>query len=555
MRRKRQRPRDSPSPGHGDKLGRGKRGGGPGRLGEEGHSIRIAQVPPFRLGEAMVDPPRRLVSRGERSVILEPRMMQVLVLLAEARGEVVSRDELIARCWGGRIVVENAINRVISRLRQTGAELGGETFRLETITKVGYRLVVGETVEAPPADPPFPWPTQERPSPRLAGRAAPVRMTRRGLIAAGTAATMAGAAGAWLWFRKPAHVPPAEAVELHRRAQIAQRQGQPEQVRQAIAFFRRATEIDPLYAEAWGGLALCYRHILEGYGMAEMAGLPGLIESAARRALALDPDNGDARLALAIVKPWFRNWGPMERDVESVAADHPRHWFALAQLGIGRYEMGRWRDGLAHTDRQIEVEPLIPIPRAMRARALWSLGRLLEAEAEYDAAVQRWPGNAMLWQGRFAFLVHSGRPGAATAFAMNPETQPERFPPEAMEALLAFARAIERRNPADIAASVAAQLRDNDLRATPTATAVFTILGRGDLAFQAMERYFFGAPAGEIGPTATAPGPYDRRYTYFLFTPPLAPLRRDRRFAALLDRLGLESYWRESGTLPDYRRT
>ena len=77
-------------------------------MGEESRSIKLAQVPPFRLGEVLVDPPRRRVARGERSEILEPRVMQVLVLLAEARGAVVSRDELIERCWGGRIVGENS---------------------------------------------------------------------------------------------------------------------------------------------------------------------------------------------------------------------------------------------------------------------------------------------------------------------------------------------------------------------------------------------------------------------------------------------------------------
>ena len=47
--------------------------------------------------------------------------MQVLVALAQARGRVITRDELIERCWGGRIVGENAIDRVISRIRQVAA--------------------------------------------------------------------------------------------------------------------------------------------------------------------------------------------------------------------------------------------------------------------------------------------------------------------------------------------------------------------------------------------------------------------------------------------------
>ncbi len=43
------------------------------------------------------------------------------------------------------------------------------------------------------------------------------------------------------------------------------------------------------------------------------------------------------------------------------------------------------------------------------------------------------------------------------------------------------------------------------------------------------------------------------RNTYFLFMTRTAGLRRDARFGPLLDELGLEQYWRSSGTVPDYR--
>ncbi|MBV9061399.1 MAG: winged helix-turn-helix domain-containing protein, partial [Alphaproteobacteria bacterium] len=66
-------------------------------------------------------------------------MMQVLVALARANGAVLSRDELIRQCWGGRIVGDDAINRCVSKVRQL-ADLGGKAFEIETIPRVGYRL-------------------------------------------------------------------------------------------------------------------------------------------------------------------------------------------------------------------------------------------------------------------------------------------------------------------------------------------------------------------------------------------------------------------------------
>src|SRR3546814_6836414 len=67
--------------------------------------------------------------------------MQVLLALAEARSEIVRREDLTERCWEGRIVGEDAINRVLSRLRRVAEGIGEDSFRIETITKVGYRLV------------------------------------------------------------------------------------------------------------------------------------------------------------------------------------------------------------------------------------------------------------------------------------------------------------------------------------------------------------------------------------------------------------------------------
>ncbi len=93
------------------------------------------------LGAIQLDPPLLQAVNGDRSETLEPRVMQVLVALVQAEGRIVTRDELIARCWDGRVVGENAIHRVMSRIRHLAAEFGAESFQLENIPKVGYRIV------------------------------------------------------------------------------------------------------------------------------------------------------------------------------------------------------------------------------------------------------------------------------------------------------------------------------------------------------------------------------------------------------------------------------
>ena len=101
--------------------------------------IDLARQEHFRLGPLDVRPSSCEVQAGDASEILEPRVMQVLVALARRAGQVVSRDELITTCWGGRIVTDDAINRCLGRLRRLCQATGG--FKIETIPRVGYRLV------------------------------------------------------------------------------------------------------------------------------------------------------------------------------------------------------------------------------------------------------------------------------------------------------------------------------------------------------------------------------------------------------------------------------
>jgi TolB-like protein len=102
--------------------------------------IDLACEPAFRLGAAQVRPAFREVLVGPATVTLQPRVMQVLVCLAQTSGEPVSREVLAQRCWGGVAVSEDAINRCIQRLRRLSEEEAVDSFAIETIPRVGFRL-------------------------------------------------------------------------------------------------------------------------------------------------------------------------------------------------------------------------------------------------------------------------------------------------------------------------------------------------------------------------------------------------------------------------------
>lgn len=107
--------------------------------------IDLAKTAAFALGNATVRPSSCEIASTQQTVTIEPRVMQVLVALAQRSGETVTRDDLIAACWRGVVVGEDAIQRCIGRLRKVAAAVGG--FEIQTLNRVGYRL--RETSGAP----------------------------------------------------------------------------------------------------------------------------------------------------------------------------------------------------------------------------------------------------------------------------------------------------------------------------------------------------------------------------------------------------------------------
>lgn len=102
----------------------------------------------FDLAGWRVEPDsRRLIGAGGETR-LETKTMQVLVYLAHNPGRVVSRAELEARVWPGRVVTEDAVTNSIRKLRRAFNDSAREPRVIETIPKSGYRLIA-EVTPAP----------------------------------------------------------------------------------------------------------------------------------------------------------------------------------------------------------------------------------------------------------------------------------------------------------------------------------------------------------------------------------------------------------------------
>ena len=114
-----------------------------------------------------LDPGTRELRCGGELVPLEPQVFDLLVFLIENRARVVSKDDLMAAVWRGRIVSESTLTSRINAARKAVGDSGDEQVLIRTIARKGFRFVGALSDEpAPlpvkPARPAFPSP--ERPS-------------------------------------------------------------------------------------------------------------------------------------------------------------------------------------------------------------------------------------------------------------------------------------------------------------------------------------------------------------------------------------------------------
>ncbi len=97
----------------------------------------------FSLEGLRVMPPTGEVAGPGGVAKLDPKVMAVLVLMAENAGQVMLRDDLVARLWPHAVVSDDALTRCFYELRRQLAHAGGsERYRelFETLPKRGYRL-------------------------------------------------------------------------------------------------------------------------------------------------------------------------------------------------------------------------------------------------------------------------------------------------------------------------------------------------------------------------------------------------------------------------------
>lgn len=501
----------------------------------------LAARPDFDLGPISISPARRTVSGPAGEAHLEPLVMQVFLLMLDLRGTVVSRTELFDQVWGGIMVGDDSLNRVVARVRRIAAETAPGLFEIETIPRTGYRMT-GAILDAPA-------PTLQ--PPRDKGG---LGLTRRHMAAGAIGVTALAAGGFGLWSIRARD--DREFNELMDKGEEALEYGDP--FSNSGPYFQRAVAMRPGNAEAQGLFA--YSRAIRADN-AESGGVNLLLqeaESAVRTALALDPNEPNARLAQVLMQLSSLDFASTEDRLREILDGAPDNVHVMRHLWNLMQCVGRSRDALALVERAIAIKPLAASSNFPRAQLLWIVGRNAEADRVIDQAMQYWPSHRFVRFARFTIFAFTGRPRAALAMLNGKGTAPQGFSPESLSLWRVSLAALEQRTPASIEAALRANLAaaGENLKLSSQAVLALSALGEVDAAFEIANALLLFRQPVEHEPNIAAPQPPVTstawRFAPWLFTPPVASLRADPRFGALCDGIGLTDYWAKRGIKADY---
>ena len=122
--------------------------------------VQSRNLPQFNFSDFTVNPRAHSIHKHGIRIKLHGQPFEILLLLLEHPGEVVTREELQAKLWPADTFVdfEHGVNTAVKKLRRTLGDSADEQRFIETVPRVGYRFVAPVTVAGPPASAPISTP-------------------------------------------------------------------------------------------------------------------------------------------------------------------------------------------------------------------------------------------------------------------------------------------------------------------------------------------------------------------------------------------------------------
>lgn len=491
------------------------------------------------MGGVEVRPSTRSLASQSGEVKLEPRVMQVLLAFHDSAGQVLTRDDLMEKCWKGILVGEDAVNRAIGELRRAIRETGA-AFTIETIPRVGYRLAFEDGFETTRS---------------ISNAPLEHGIDRRVLVAAALTATIAGAGGVTWWLSGSSNDEEAERlVSEGRKAFLDSR---PDTIDKVIEKFADATRTAPGKADAWGWLAVANLAKWETHTAADKPAILDASKGAAERSLSLDPNEPNARTVMAILRFRAGDWVAFELELEKILSYRPDAVAACTYLTGFLQAVGRCQQSWDVNEAGIRHEPFAPVLQFRRGLKHWIFGRVTEADRVLEKAANLWPEHPFVWNAILTVLAYSGRSQEALAILDNVG---ERIRLDAMAIRLwrSGLQALGGGSEEDrrIVRRMAIDLQPGRTGIVANSIMLLSQLGEVDRAYEAAEGLLFGRGdfSGLFRDQNRNEGVYAHagwRETQWLFTPATRAMREDPRFSDFCQRLGYVDFWKERGLWPD----
>ena len=292
-------------------------------------------------------------------------------------------------------------------------------------------------------------------------------------------------------------------------------------LREAVDAFEGAVKLDPNYAQALGALAETYP-LLPAYQLGSMELMLPLGESAAQKALRLNPDTASAHVGLGLAETYRCHWPAADQAFRRALTLAPGDAEAVNQYAQFLDTVGQPEPALREIERAQQLDPLSPIIGVIRTGMLMSLHRDDAATAQVESILAAHPDFAPAQGG--AMLLYIARklyPQAETHFRALAKLNGQNAD---VKGLIVRGMA----DPAQRAAAVQTletAPENADLRSDPLWYAVYLMsLDQQDRALDQLEIYA---------------DKHNSSFGAFLWGRAFDPLRNGPRFKAVLAKLAL----------------
>jgi DNA-binding winged helix-turn-helix (wHTH) protein/Flp pilus assembly protein TadD len=379
-------------------------------------------------GWTLLRPSGELLREGTR-IRLQTQPLQILEELLARPGELVTREQLIARLWPKGVVdFDTALNSAIRRLRIALGDHAETPRYIETIPRRGYRFIGQLDACAPAAQDAVAAPVGAAVAMAFAAPPAPpapvAPYLRWGATAAAALLLAVALIGAWavrvehplVVAARPAESASASADERYQRAQFFFHRRSPGDVALARKYYQDAIQIDPGHARAWAGLAGTYWIDTVHGDLPREQGL-SKVRHAAERALELDPGIAEAHVRLAGYWRFMGDRPASDEHLRLALELEPANPLVLVSLASEHQQQGRFDEAIKLQRRAVEADPLSVLNRYNLGSMLYLAGRLADAETELLEVRELNPAPEYSNEALGRVLILAGRYGEAAELA------------------------------------------------------------------------------------------------------------------------------------------